>query len=192
MIVVVYAHPYPRHSRACAALRGAIEDLAGIEVRSLYDRYPDFDVDAEAERSALERARLVVWMHPLYWYTSPALLKLWLEQVLVKGWAYGEGGGALAGKDCLWVTTTGGDATAFTREGKHAHEFDAFVPVMEQTARFCGMNWLEPFVVHGAHLVSDDELRDSASELRRRVQEWIGKHEASAAAARPATRGSPP
>ena len=109
MIAVIYAHPYPRYSRACAALLQGIEGVAGLEVRSLYDRYPDFDIDGDAERSALEKARLVVWMHPLYWYTAPALLKHWFDHVLVKGWAYGEGGGALAGKDCLWVTTTGGE-----------------------------------------------------------------------------------
>jgi glutathione-regulated potassium-efflux system ancillary protein KefF len=178
VIVVVFAHPYPRHSRACAVLLRAIADLPGLEVRSLYDRYPDFDIDAAAERSALEPARLVVWMHPLYWYTAPALLKLWLEQVLVKGWAYGEGGTALAGKDCLWVATTGADAPAYSTTGKHAHAFDAFVPVMEQTARFCGMNWLDPFVVHGAHVVAEQELVDAGARLRRRVQEWLEGHDA--------------
>lgn len=179
MIAVVYAHPYPKHSRACAALLRAIEDLPALEVRSLYDHYPDFDIDAASEQAALERARLVVWMHPLYWYTGPALFKLWLERVLVKGWAYGEGGGALAGKDCLWVTTTGGDDAAYTPAGKHAHAFEAFVPGMEQTARFCGMNWLEPFVVHGAHIVPEQELVDAGARLRRRVQEWLEGQNAS-------------
>lgn len=175
MIVVIYAHPYPRHSRACAALLAAIEGREGLEVRSLYDRYPDFDVDAAAEQAALEKARLVVWLHPLYWYTAPALMKEWFEQVLVKGWAYGEGDGALAGKDCLWVTTTGGDEGAFSPEGRHAHAFEAFVPVVEQTARFCGMNWLEPFIVHGAHLVTEEALRESGAALRRRIEDWAGR-----------------
>ena len=173
MIVLVYAHPYPHASRANAALLRHVSDIPDLSVRSLYDRYPDFDIDPAAERAALEPARLVVWMHPLYWYTGPALFKLWLEQVLVKGWAYGEGGTALAGKDCLWVATTGGDEAAYTPAGKHAHGFEAFAPVMEQTARFCGMRWLEPFVVHGAHVIPEHDLVDTASRLRRRVQAWI-------------------
>jgi glutathione-regulated potassium-efflux system ancillary protein KefF len=172
VIAVVYAHPYPMHSRACRVLLGAIESLPGVSVRSLYDRYPDFDIDAAAEQAALAEARLVVWMHPLYWYTAPALMKLWFEQVLVKGWAYGEDGDALAGKDCLWVTTTGGDEIAFSPEGRHGHRIDAFAPVVEQTARFCGMNWLEPFVVHGAHIISDAALHEAAERLRQRVQQW--------------------
>ena len=172
MIVVIYAHPYPAHSRACAALLEAIVARDDLAVRSLYDLYPDFDIDARAERAALAGARLVVWMSPLYWYGVPALLKHWFDRVLVKGWAYGEGGTAIAGKYCLWVTTTGGDEPAYTAGGKHAHPFEAFVPPIEQTARFCHMQWLPPFVVHGAHVVADDALREAAARLKARLDDW--------------------
>ena len=171
MIVVIHAHPYPGHSRAGGALLAAIRDIPGLQVRSLYDLYPDFDIDAGAERRALEGASLVVLLHPLYWYTTPAILKHWFDVVLVKGWAYGEGGTALKDKDCLWVTTTGGDEQAFSVEGKHAHPFAAFVPVVEQTVRFCGMRWLEPVAIHGAHHISEDEMRAAAQEVRRRIAE---------------------
>jgi glutathione-regulated potassium-efflux system ancillary protein KefF len=174
MILVIHAHPYPKHSRAGAALLAAIRDIPGLEVRSLYQLYPDFDIDTPAERRALEGASLVVLLHPLYWYTTPAILKHWFDVVLVKGWAYGEGGTALKDKDCLWVTTTGGDAQAFSPGGRHAHPFETFVPVVEQTMRFCGMRWLEPIAVHGAHDISDDELRAAAQEVRRRIAEHAG------------------
>lgn len=169
MIVVIHAHPYPSRSRANAALLRAIADVPGLHVRSLYEMYPDFDIDAEAERRALEPAVLVALMHPVYWYTTPALLKHWFDQVLVRGWAYGEGGDRLRGKDCLWIATTGGDDAAYSAAGRHAHPFEAFAPVVEQTARYCGMNWLEPFVLHGAHLVSEAELEDAARRLRARI-----------------------
>jgi glutathione-regulated potassium-efflux system ancillary protein KefF len=61
MIVVLYAHPYPHYSRACATLLEAIQDLPSLQVRSLYDIYPDFDIDTEAERAAVAGAKLVVW-----------------------------------------------------------------------------------------------------------------------------------
>lgn len=175
MILVLYAHPYPHYSRACATLLEAIQDLPSLEVRSLYDTYPDFDIDPEAERAAVDRAKLVVWMGPFYWYTVPALLKHWFEVVLVKGWAYGPGGTALQGKDCLWVATTGGERDAFTPSGKHAHPFEAFAPVVEQTARFCGMRWLEPFALHGAHQVRETVLREAGVKLRERLEAWAAE-----------------
>lgn len=175
MILVIHAHPYPRSSRAGAALLAAVRELPALEVRSLYELYPDFDIDANAERSALERADLVVWMHPIYWYTVPAMLKQWFETVLAKGWAYGDGGTALNGKDCLWAVTTGADEAAYASQGKHAHGFEAFTPVVRQTARFCGMRWLEPFVVHGAHIVTEPQLHAAAQRLRERLARWAAE-----------------
>jgi len=171
MIVVVHAHPYPARSRACAALLAALADVPELHVRSLYRLYPDFDIDAAAERQALEGARLVVLLNPMYWYSVPALLKHWFDVVLVKGWAYGEGGGKLAGKGCLWAVTTGGDDPAFSAEGRHGRPFEDFAPPIERTARYCGLRWLEPFVVHGAHLVGDEALREAGTRLRERVME---------------------
>jgi len=171
MILVVHAHPYPRRSRATAALLAALREAPGIEVRSLYDLYPDFDVDVASEQHALERARLVVWLAPLYWYSVPALMKQWFDVVLLGGWAHGDGGTALKGKDCLWATTTG-DVEKYAMTGRHAHEFAAFVPALEQTARYCGMNWLEPFVVHSAHEIDADALAMAGRELRARIESW--------------------
>jgi glutathione-regulated potassium-efflux system ancillary protein KefF len=116
---------------------------------------------------------VVVWQHPIYWYTAPALLKLWFEKVLGAGWAYGSGGNALRGKRCLWVVTTGADEGGYSAEGVHEHAFSAFTPVVEQTARFCGMRWLDPLVVHGAHKVSDGELAAHASRYRTRLEDLL-------------------
>jgi glutathione-regulated potassium-efflux system ancillary protein KefF len=172
MILVLYAHPYPHYSRACATLLEAVRDLPQLSVRSLYDLYPDFDIDVPAEQAAATAAELIVWMAPLYWYSVPALLSHWFEKVLLPGWAFGRGGDKLEGKDCLWVAAAGGDEHAFSREGRHGHPFPAFVPAIEQVARFCGMNWLDPFVVHGAHEVRETALREHGVKLRERLEQW--------------------
>lgn len=167
-VLVVYAHPYPSRSRGCAALLAAISGLPGAEVRSLYDLYPDFDIDRRAEQAALRRANVVVWLHPLYWYSVPALLKHWFEKVLLDGFAYGAGGTALHGKQCLWVATTGGGA--YARGGAHDHPFADFVPPIEMTARYCGMRWNEPFVVHDPAHLSDAQLVEHGGELAARIR----------------------
>lgn len=169
MIVVVTAHPHPDRARANRILTQSIEALDGVEVRSLYDLYPDFDIDVASERAALDRARVVVFQHPIYWYAPPALFKLWLETVLTAGYAYGEGGHALSGKRCLWVATTGGDEAGYTDAGMHGERFEAFTAPMRQTARFCGMQWLEPFVVHGAHRVGEHALRSAGERYRAQL-----------------------
>ena len=172
MICVIHAHPYLSRSRTNRALADALRGVPDLDLRSLYDLYPDFDIDVFAEQQALARAKLVVWMHPVYWYSVPGLLKHWFDKVLEFGWAYGEGGTALHGKHCLWVPTTGGDARAYSAAGMHAYPFATFMPVVEQTARFCGMRWETPHIVDGADSIDETRLSEHAAALANRMASW--------------------
>jgi glutathione-regulated potassium-efflux system ancillary protein KefF len=172
MICVIHAHPYLSRSRTNRALAAALRGAPGIELRALYDLYPDFDIDVAAEQRALQAASLIVWMHPIYWYSTPSLLQQWFEKVLAIGWAYGEGGTALRGKHCLWVPTTGGEVGDYTVSGLHAHAFTDFSAPIEQTARFCEMHWETPYVVHAANTLDEAGLAAHAAALLRRFEPW--------------------
>lgn len=185
MILVVYAHPYPRRSRANRALLEAVGELPDLTVRSLYDLYPGFDIDVEAEQTALAAARILVWLHPIYWYSVPGLLKHWFDTVLTYGFAFGPGAHALNGKPCLWAVTTGAGEQAYTAAGAHEHAFLDFAAPVEETARFCGLAWEPPFVLHGAHQHDDAELARRARGLRDRLQALRESLLAAEAAAAP-------
>jgi len=172
MICVIQAHPYMSRSRTNRMLVDALKDLPNLDLRPLYDLYPDFDIDVAVEQRALEQARLIVWLHPLFWYSVPALLKHWIDKVLAYGWAYGEGGTALHGKHCLWVPTAGGDAQSYVPGGMHGHPFSSYVAPMEQTARFCGMHWETPFVVHDANSGDVSMIARHAAALVDRLSPW--------------------
>lgn len=176
MIYLVFAHPYPSQSRANRAHLDAVRDLPGLEVCSLYERYADFDIDVAAEQAALDRAQLVVWMHPVFWYSVPGLLKHWFDTVLSHGWAYGDGAAALRGKDCLWVATTGGTPQAYSAAGIHQRPFADFMPPIEETALFCGMNWLAPCILHDAGEIGEADLAAHARQLRQRLEAWLAAH----------------
>jgi glutathione-regulated potassium-efflux system ancillary protein KefF len=173
MIDLIFAHPYPHRSRANRHLLAALDGLPNVDVRSLYDMYPDFAIDVEAEQAALAKARIVIWQHPLYWNSVPPLLKLWFDKVLDYGWAYGDGEHAVQGKVCQWVTTTGGDAAAFGPTGSHEQAFANFIPPIEQTARFCGMRWETPFIVHGSHRITDATLHQISNSFRAKLEALV-------------------
>jgi glutathione-regulated potassium-efflux system ancillary protein KefF len=175
LITVLYAHPHSDRSIGGRVLLDAVRDIQGVSLRPLYDLYPDFAIDVAAERAALGPTRLLVWQHPLHWYGVPALLKLWFDDVLTEGWAFGSGR-ALAGKDCLWVTTTGGGPDAFAPTGRHGHPFDAFVPPVQQIARFCGMNFLPPLVVYGSHQLAQEALQRHADAYRALLTDYQARH----------------
>lgn len=171
MICLLYAHPYPDRSRANKALLKAVADLPGLDLRSLYDLYPDFAIDVEEEQRALTRARIIVLQHPFYWYGVPGLMKHWFDKVLQLGWAYGTPKKALEGKTCLWVTTTGAPTSGYASDGMHRRPFEDFVPAIEQTALFCGMKWAEPITVFGAPRIDDDALKAECKRYRDALQQ---------------------
>ena len=113
-----------------------------IEVRDLYALYPDYLIDIPEEQAALAAAKLVVWQQPIHWYGMPPLLKLWVDDVLSFGWAYGPDGDALRGKDLWLVATTGGPEDSYRPDSYNRYFFDAFLPPYEQTAALCGMRFL--------------------------------------------------
>ncbi len=173
-ILVIAAHPQLDQSRTTRSLMAAAAglDAARVEVRDLYALYPDYFIDVAAEQARLAQARLVVWLHPVHWYSMPPLLKLWLDEVFAFGWAYGPGGGALAGKDLWLVASTGGPQESYRPDGYNRYFFDAFMHPSEQTAALCGMRWLPPLVLHGAHSASPQALAAHAGLFAARLQSW--------------------
>lgn len=172
-VLVLVAHPSLEQSRAnrrlMQAARQADPGAARVVVRDLYALYPDYLIDVPAERALLDAARLVVWQHPVHWYGMPPLMKLWLDEVLGFGWAYGPGGHALAGKQLWLVASTGSPQEAYHPTGHNRYFFDAFLPPYEQTATLCGMRFLEPLLVHGAHRIDDVELDRHATLYAQRL-----------------------
>ena len=156
-IYVIAAHPHWRDSRVNRHMRDAALQVERVQLCDLYASYPDYDIDVDTEQSRLSAARLVVLLHPIHWYSMPALMKLWVDDVLTYGWAYG-GGTALQGKDVWLVATTGGPAAAYRPTGYNRYFFDAFLPPYEQTAALCGMRFLPPMVLHGAHSTAPWEV----------------------------------
>jgi glutathione-regulated potassium-efflux system ancillary protein KefF len=170
-IAVIAAHPQLEHSRITRALAQAA-DAARVDWRDIYRLYPDYVIDVPAEQQALAEARLVVWLHPIHWYSMPALMKLWLDEVFSFGWAYGPGGSALRGKDLWLATSTGGSESSYRPDGHNRHFFDAFMHPYEQTAALAGMRWLPPLVLHGAHRVDAPALQAHAAVFAERLARY--------------------
>lgn len=182
--LVIHAHPHPGQSTITRDLLQVFEAAPDVHLHRLYERYPDFDIDVAAEQQALAAAALVVWLAPVHWYGVPALLKHWIDQVLLHGWAYGQGGAALHGKTAWWVCSAGAPKSAYTAQGMHMRPFEDFVPPIEQTARFCGMDWLPPFVVHGGHGTPPERRAAQARELADTLSRHRDRLAAAAGAGR--------
>jgi glutathione-regulated potassium-efflux system ancillary protein KefF len=171
-VLVLAAHPNWRESRVNRRLLAAAQAVPRVQVQDLYGLYADYDIDVPAEQALAAAAQLVVLLHPIQWYSMPALLKLWLDDVLTYGWAYGQGGTALQGKDLWLVATTGGPESSYHPQSYNRYFFDAFLPPYEQTAALCGMRFLPPLVLHGANDASEQAVSRHVEIFAERLRTY--------------------
>lgn len=160
-VLVLFAHPRTDRSEVNAVLAEAVRGITGVTVVDLYAEYPTFDIDVDREQQRLLDHDVIVFQHPVYWYSCPALLKEWQDLVLEHGFAYGEGGTALDGKVLLNAVSAGARRDVYSQDGGYKYELRAFFAPFEQTARLCRMRYLPPFTLYAAgHAVDEDRLGD--------------------------------
>lgn len=179
-VLILFAHPALEKSRVNKALVRSVRGLEGVTFRDLYEEYPDLQIDVKQEQKLLEDHEVVVFQHPFYWYSAPAIVKEWIDLVLEYGYAYGDGGDRLAGKSWIHALTAGGTEAAYTRGGGNRFTVRELLAPFEQTAHLCGMSFLPPFVIHDAlSLEPGAELQTEAQRYREaliRLQKAEGAH----------------
>jgi glutathione-regulated potassium-efflux system ancillary protein KefG len=172
-ILILFAHPVLERSRVNRRLLAAVRDLAGVTVHDLYEAYPTLYIDAKREQRLLVDHEVIVFQHPFYWYSTPAILKEWQDLVLEHGWAYGHGGTQLRGKITFNAITTGGPEAAYRRGGYNRFTVRELLAPWDQTAHLCGMRFLAPFAVHAALRVTGDEDVAGARAAYRQLIEAL-------------------
>ncbi len=151
MRVLVYqAHPGAQHSLANKAMNAATQSVEDIEFVDLYATYPRYEIDVAAEQERLLRSDAILFQFPLFWYSTPSIIKEWQDLVLEHGFAYGSSGTRLAGKIWSMGITCGAPVEAYGKEGYNGFALRTLLSPMEQTARLCHMKFLSPYVLYGA------------------------------------------
>lgn len=167
-ILILFGHPAFRRSKINAALRRMVENLEGATFHDLYATYPDFLIDVPHEQHLCETHDIIIFQHPLYWYSTPAIFKEWMDLVLEHGWAYGSTGLALENKIFFQALTAGGDASTYRPEGLNLFSIKEFTTPYRATANLCRMKWLPPFSIFGVHRgLPEEDIVRHAEDYRK-------------------------
>ncbi|MBP7738546.1 MAG: NAD(P)H-dependent oxidoreductase [Spirochaetes bacterium] len=163
-ILLLFAHPRFEKSRISRALLAPLKGKSFITIRDLYELYPDFNIDIEAEKSLLMEHDIVIWHHPLYMYSAPPIIKQWIDMVLEFGWAHGPDGTRLRGKVSFNVVTSGASRQTFRKAGSGGFTLRELLIPFEQTSLLCNMTYLPPFTVQGTYRITAEELASAAAD----------------------------
>lgn len=167
-ILINFAHPATRRSKINKALRNAVQNLENVTINDLYENYPDFMIDVKREQKLCQDHDVIVFQYPLYWYSTPAILKEWQDLVLEHGWAYGLDAHGLEGKYFLQVLSAGGDESTYHKDGFNEFSMDELSAPLKAMAKLCKMKWLPPFAVFGVHRgLAKDKIEKHSEDYRR-------------------------
>jgi NAD(P)H dehydrogenase (quinone) len=110
--------------------------------------------DVAGEIDKIRAADLVILHFPIWWFAPPAVLKGWLDRVLLHGGLHSVDqrfdAGLCRGKQALFCATTGASAAECGPDGKEGDVRLLLWPVA-QTLRYLGVEVYEPELVHGVH-----------------------------------------
>lgn len=145
----------------------ALEQRHGFESHSLAP-------DIAAELDKLLWCDLLILNFPLFWGSVPAMLKGWIDRVMVSGRCYGGkrfyDRGGLTGKRALISLTLGGQRHMFGPEGIHGPLESLLSPLLRTTLAYTGMSVLQPFVGWHVPYVSDQIRQDFLAQWRVRLE----------------------
>ena len=170
-LLVYYAHPGHKHSHANKVMVAEARKVDGITFVDLYAEYPRFEIDIDREQHRLLEHDVILFQFPLFWYSSPSLVKEWEDLVLEHGFAYGSGGDKLTGKRLMLAVTAAGPEDAYTVEGYQHYPIRTFLTPFECTATLCHMTFTPPYVLYASlHAPTAGKLKPHANGYRRLLE----------------------
>ncbi|MFV0481000.1 MAG: NAD(P)H-dependent oxidoreductase [Campylobacteraceae bacterium] len=170
--LVIVAHPDLGSSKVNKAFFEELKKYENdITTYNIYEKYPNFDIDVKKEQETLVKYDNVILQFPLYWHNLTPLLKKWLDDVLLYGWAYGTNGDKLKGKGFGFTVSTGsGDDKYLGKNEIGETLIDRLLFPYKLIADYVGAKYLKPYTFFGALGATDEKIKDSAKKYIEHIK----------------------
>lgn len=168
-VLILVAHPILEHSRVHRRLLQALAGMEQVTLHDLYQAYPDFYIDTGHEQDLLREHQHIVLQFPLYWFSTPSLLKEWQDLVLPQPGRSTSEPLELKGKTLGLAVSYSEPLPQFRDFGLPADPIAAmeaiFLP-LRLTAKRAGLTWCKPFLIPEASHLDDTQLALAAEGYR--------------------------
>ncbi|XP_056384367.1 NAD(P)H dehydrogenase [quinone] 1-like isoform X2 [Hyla sarda] len=136
--------------------------------------------DIVEEQKKLEKADLVIFQFPLYWFGFPAIMKGWVERVFSLGFAYSfetmYSTGPFKNKKALLSFSTGAPESMTSPSGLSGDINVVLWPMQNGILNFCGFKVLEPQISYAvAHIPQEARIGILKSWEKRLETIWDEK-----------------
>lgn len=167
--LVILAHSNFESSRINKRLAKELESYDDITLHNLTEVYKDENIDVKKEQELLLKHDRIVFQFPLYWYSSPHILKKYQDVVLEYGFAYGSKGTALRGKGFLCAVSVGANEVSYQSGGFNNYSMSEILRPFQAMSNLTGMKFLPSFKIYSTHTLSDEALEVIAKEYPKYI-----------------------
>ena len=138
-----------------------------LHVRKLENLHTHFEFDIEKEQAALLDADTIVLQFPLFWYSFPALMKKWIDDVICYGFAFGgEKGAQLKDKQLIFSFTLGGQESAYGNEQEIALTIEELMKPLKQILTYCQVTDIN--YVYSCNMLYIPNMYGSVDDIKAR------------------------
>ncbi len=126
--LVIVVHPDIKHSTINKHWINEIQKYSNqFTIHELYKEYPTWEIDINKEQQLIETHQNLIFQFPIFNFSSPPLLKKWLDDVLIYGWAYGrENGDKLKGRKIGLAVSAGIQNEDYQLDGNITTQWSRF------------------------------------------------------------------
>ncbi|MDK2144968.1 NAD(P)H-dependent oxidoreductase [Acinetobacter baumannii] len=147
MALLILAHPYYTQSIANKTIvNELIKTYPDLEVRDIFQLYPDYKIDVSAEQEALLRHDTIILQYPMFWFNMPAILKLWFDEVFTYQFAYGSQGDKLKDKKVIISMTVGQKEANMVNDQENL--IDSFLKAVQHSIQYTQMQLSGTFLLY--------------------------------------------
>ncbi|XP_042689121.1 ribosyldihydronicotinamide dehydrogenase [quinone] isoform X2 [Centrocercus urophasianus] len=130
--------------------------------------------DLIEEQKKVQEADLLIFQFPLYWFSMPAIMKGWMDRVLVQGFAHDfpncYDSGLLKNKLAMFSFTTGGTEEMYAKGSMSGDIRYILWPMQHGIMHFCGVKVLEPHICFAPEYVSEEKRKEMLSAWAQRLK----------------------
>ena len=161
--LVILVHPDMENSKINKKWKEELEKHPDkITIHELYKEYPDWNINIEKEQELITKHDNIIFEFPLYWYSSPPILKKWLDDVLSFNWAYGNEY-RLKGKNIGFAVSVGGPKKEYSKTGSVRFSMDEILVPFEATVKYIKANLISHYILFDAtENLNEKKLLESA------------------------------
>ena len=168
-LLFVSGHPNFGRSVANKAIWQQLQQqFPQAEFLRLDEKYGDFNIDVAAEQARVQQADVIVLQFPLYLFGVPALMKKWLEDVFVNGFAHGSEH-KVKGKKLIASFTFGAPEEVYQHDALLHHTVEEILSPLQSFASLCAMDWAGD--VHSGSVSSATQDPEKLQRVQQKAQD---------------------